>query len=115
VSAACLSPPLPPPTQQLSLSQSAVVFSEHWFDQCILRSFVHFARSLYSVVVRVEDSGQGRRRFYSRQEQCMTFIGGGGEDRWRAGTYSFRVQGGDGWWAGTRGEGQARRASTKYF
>ncbi len=58
-------------------------------------------------MVRVEASGQGERRFYSRQEQCMTFMGG--EDRWQAGTYSFCVQGGDGWRAGTRGEGQARR------
>jgi hypothetical protein len=103
----------PPPTRQLSLSQSAVVFSEHWFDQCILRSFGNVVRSLYSVVVRVEASGKGGRRFHSRQEQYRTFMGG--EDRWRAGTYSFCVQGGDGWRAGTRGEGQARRADTKYF
>jgi hypothetical protein len=115
VSAACLSPPLPPPpphppTRQLSLSQSAVVFCEHWFDQFNLRSFANFVRSLYSVVVRVEASGHERRRFDSHQENSLSFMGEGGGSL--AGRYVQLLCAGWGWLAGRykrRRAGQAGR------
>ncbi len=97
-------PPPPPPGNSASANQQLYFLS----TGLILRSFVILTRSLYNVVVRVEASGQGGCRFYSRQKQCLAFMGGGG-NRWRAGTYRFCVQGGDGWRASTRGEGQARR------
>jgi len=45
-----------------------------------MRSFDNFIRSLCSVVAKVEASGQEGHRFYSRQEQCITFMGGGVRD-----------------------------------
>jgi hypothetical protein len=72
---------------------------------CLSNLFLYKA----TITVRMEASGQGGRRFYSRREQFTAFEGG---DGWRASTYSFCMQGGDGWRAGTRGEGGA---GTKYI
>ena len=51
-------------------------------------------------MVRVEESHPRDRGFASRDQQDL---------------FSAFERGGDGWRAGTRGEGQARWAGTKYF
>jgi hypothetical protein len=118
VNAACLTPPLPPsppapphPPGNSASANQQLSFSQHWFDQSILRSFDNFVRSLCSVLVRLlVKEGAGSTPGGSSLQLLK-----GGKNAWRAGTYSFCMQGRYGWRAGTRGEGRARRAGKKFF
>jgi hypothetical protein len=93
--------PMPPPPPHPSANQQ-LTFAEALDCLVYLIIFLQLSGSLCSVVVRVLDSHPRERRFASRDQQDLF-------------SAFEREGGGDGWRAGTRGEGQARRAGTKYF